>query len=53
MNGSICSSLFLGFIKDCDIRLWHIENCDDIKQVIEQNERLKNVKTANVSWKIN
>ncbi len=37
------------FTKDCDIRLWHIENCDEIKQVIEQNKKLKNVKTANVS----
>ncbi len=37
------------FMKDCDVRLWHIENCDEIKQVIEQNKNLKNMKTANVS----
>jgi hypothetical protein len=36
------------FFKDCDIRLWHIENCDEIKQVIEQNKKSKKLKTADV-----
>jgi hypothetical protein len=35
-------------IKDCDIRLWHVENCDTIKQVMEQN-KLKNAKIVSVS----
>ena len=38
------------FIKDCDIRLWHIENCDEIKRIIEQNKRLKNIKITHVSF---
>ena len=37
-------------IKDCDIRLWHIENCDNIKQVMEQN-KLRNAKIVSVSMK--
>ncbi len=36
-------------IKDCDIRLWHIENCDNIKQVMEQN-KLRNAKIISVSF---
>ncbi|CAF2786465.1 unnamed protein product [Rotaria sp. Silwood2] len=34
---------------DCDIRLWHVENCDNIKQVIEQNKTLKNAKIVSCS----
>lgn len=41
----------LYFPKDCDIRLWHVENCDNIKQVIEQNKTLKNAKIVSVSNK--
>ncbi len=40
---------FSRVIKDCDIRLWHVENCDNIKQVMEQNKTLKNVKIVSVS----
>lgn len=36
--------------KDCDIRLWHVENCDNIKQVMEQNKTLKNTKVVSVSF---
>jgi len=35
-------------IKDGEIRVWHIEHCDEIKQVIEQNKRLRKVKITNV-----
>ncbi|CAF2036189.1 unnamed protein product [Rotaria magnacalcarata] len=34
---------------DCDIRLWHVANCDNIKQVIEQNKTLKNAKIISCS----
>jgi hypothetical protein len=40
---------FFRVIKDCDIRLWHVENCDNIKQVMEQNKTLKNAKIVSVS----
>lgn len=34
---------------DCDIRLWHVENCDNIKQVVEQSKTLKNAKIVSCS----
>lgn len=34
---------------DADVRLWHVENCDNIKQVIEQNKAAKNTKIVSVS----
>ena len=46
-NTIILNIYFFGFFKDKEIRQWDIENCDDIKLVMEQNKNLGN-KLTNV-----
>jgi hypothetical protein len=49
-NNEIFFEFDFYLIKDCDIRLWHVANCDNIKQVMEQNKTLKNAKIVSVSF---